>query len=146
MSGRKTNGQFDKGNRFATGRPKRAVELDYLAALSEAVPLTLWKDICAKAVADAQAGDDKARAWLAKHLIGEGGSLSDLAKLEALGIGPAEVVWAEADQEVNPGGLLELLSRESDGENKWERAQRLKRADAEALQGAGGDCTGSLPE
>jgi hypothetical protein len=42
---RDDNGRFAKGNPGGPGRPRRAVEADYLAALSQAVPLEKWRDI-----------------------------------------------------------------------------------------------------
>jgi hypothetical protein len=53
------------------GRQRRPVERDYLAALSDAVPLETWREICREAAERAKAGDAKARDWLARHLLGE---------------------------------------------------------------------------
>lgn len=62
------------------------VEREYLAALGNAVSLNDWRDVVARAVADAKQGDHQARAWLAKHLIGEKPpSLLDLAAGELRG-------------------------------------------------------------
>jgi len=49
----------------------RVTERDYLAALADACPPTIWRKIVARAVSDAQAGDAKAREWLARYLIGK---------------------------------------------------------------------------
>jgi uncharacterized protein YfaS (alpha-2-macroglobulin family) len=49
---------------------RRAVELDYLAARADAVPLGRWRKIVDRAVEDAERGDPKARRWLAEHLLG----------------------------------------------------------------------------
>lgn len=62
---------FQVGNPGGPGRPKRQTEASYLAAMLEAVPLETWKQICERAVTDALAGDEKARGWLAKYLMGE---------------------------------------------------------------------------
>jgi hypothetical protein len=68
---RDANGRFRPGHPGGPGRPRRAVEADYLATLSDAVPLDRWRAIVARAVEDAEQGDAKARAWLTDHLIGK---------------------------------------------------------------------------
>ena len=77
-------GRFLAGNPGGPGRPRRAVESDYLAALSEAVPTDTWRAIVAKAVEQAQAGDATARAWLGSYLLGKptGNLLIELAATE----------------------------------------------------------------
>ena len=93
MSDRKTNGTFAPGNPGGPGRPRRAVERQYLAAFAEAVSPSDWRAIIGKAVADAKAGDAKARDWLSKYLVGDEPlalvELADeLARLKAeLGVG-----------------------------------------------------------
>jgi hypothetical protein len=47
------------------------VERQYLAAFAEAVSPADWRAIIGKAVADAKAGDGKARDWLSKYLVGD---------------------------------------------------------------------------
>ena len=66
---RNTNGRFAAGWRGGPGRPSRTVEAQYLIALRESVPLETWGKICETAVAQAVAGDAKAREWLANYLI-----------------------------------------------------------------------------
>lgn len=68
---RDKRGRFVKGHEGGPGRPKRATEQDYLAALSEAVGIDAWREVVARALEDAKAGDGKARDWLSKHLIGD---------------------------------------------------------------------------
>ena len=68
---RDANGRFLPGHPGGPGRPRRAVEADYLAALSDAVPPEAWKRIVARAVEDGEKGDAKARDWLAAYLIGK---------------------------------------------------------------------------
>lgn len=68
---RDANGQFAKGNPGGPGRPPRATETDYLNALTEVVTLDDWRQIGARAVADAKTGDKAAREWLSKYLIGD---------------------------------------------------------------------------
>jgi hypothetical protein len=70
-NGRNTNGTFGPGNPGGPGRPRRAVEQGYLAALAEAVSLEDWREVAARAVADAKHGNAKARDWLSKHLLGD---------------------------------------------------------------------------
>ena len=50
---------------------RRPVERDYLAVLSEAVPLETWREIYREAAERAKAGDAKARDWLTRYLLGE---------------------------------------------------------------------------
>ena len=86
-SERDDNGQFAKGNPGGPGRPRRAVEREYLAALGDAVTLDDWRDVVTRAVADAKAGDAAARAFLAKRLIGEKpATLLDLAAKDKRGV------------------------------------------------------------
>jgi hypothetical protein len=79
-------GQFTVGNPGGPGRPRRAVEQDYLATLADAVPLRKWKKIIMRAVDDALEGDPRARRWLGRHLLGdEPISLAELAATELAG-------------------------------------------------------------
>jgi hypothetical protein len=71
MSSRNLDGTFALGNPGGPGRPRRAVEREYLAALAEAVSPADWRAIVGKAVADAKNGNPKAREWLSKHLLGD---------------------------------------------------------------------------
>jgi hypothetical protein len=95
---RKTNGRFAAGNPGGPGRPRRAIEREYLARLSDAVPLDAWQAIVERAVEDAKAGDARARDWLARYLVGEpAGGLMDLAIREHDGQTPeAQVADAAA--------------------------------------------------
>jgi len=63
-------GRFIPGNPGGPGRPRRDTERAYLAAISEACSPETWREIVARAVADAKAGDAAARAWLAGYLVG----------------------------------------------------------------------------
>jgi hypothetical protein len=100
-------GRFAPGNPGAPGRTRRAIERDYLAALSEACPVARWRTIVERAVADAERGDPKAREWLSGHLIGRpsGVALLKLAASEQSGVDPVEV---EADDLRNKDILLPL--------------------------------------
>jgi hypothetical protein len=84
---RNANGRFAPGNPGGPGRPRRAVEREYMAVLSQSVDLKAWRRICNKAVEDAEAGDRYAREWISRYLLGEEKpmSLRDLAADEAAG-------------------------------------------------------------
>jgi hypothetical protein len=68
---RQNSGRFANGNAGGPGRPRRAIERDYLVALADIVPPETWKQVCQRALDDALQGDGVARAWLARYLIGE---------------------------------------------------------------------------
>lgn len=121
MGTRKVNGQFDAGNKFGVGRPARAVELDYLKALSDAVPVNAWVEICQRAVEDARAGDAKARQWLSEHLL-SGATLLELAKLDAVGVTPGDHIRATMDKELNGEDIIKRVLQESEGATVLERA------------------------
>ena len=88
MAERNGKGQFAEGNAGGPGRPRRAVEREYLAALSESVTLDDWREIVKAALAAAKQGDGKARDWLCRYLIGEKPlTLTDLAADEAAELG-----------------------------------------------------------
>ncbi len=98
LDGRKTDrdtvGRFANGNPGGPGRPRRDTERTYIAALSEACPPDTWREIVARAVADAKAGDATARAWLGGYLVGRPGAdaitLHALAVEDAAGSDPVE--------------------------------------------------------
>ena len=86
-NGRDNHGRFAPGNAGGPGRPRRAVERDYLTTLTEACPPEKWRAIVDRAVTDAKDGDPKARDWLARYLIGDKpGTLAELAMKEQRGI------------------------------------------------------------
>lgn len=70
-NGRDKRGRFTPGHAGGPGRPKRDTEREYLDALIGAVSLADWREIVLRAVEDAKDGDKDARAFLAKHLIGD---------------------------------------------------------------------------
>ncbi|WP_417735866.1 hypothetical protein [Rosistilla oblonga] len=78
---REPNGRFGSGNKFSKGRPRRSVEIDYLAALSEEIPVSVFRDICKRAATDAANGDSKAREWISRHLIGDPEKIGQLKGL-----------------------------------------------------------------
>ncbi len=60
-------GRFQPGHALpGPGRPPRAVEERRLEIASEECPEERWRAICARAVADAVAGDPIARNWLTR--------------------------------------------------------------------------------
>ncbi len=95
---RDRRGRFAPGNAGGPGRPRRRTEADYPAALSDQVPLDAWSQIVERAVADAIAGDAKARDWLSRYLLptpAAGSSPLHEAAVEAL----SGVDRVEADAE-----------------------------------------------
>jgi hypothetical protein len=85
---RTLQGRFAAGNPGGPGRPRRAVEREYLAALSEAVTPGDWRETVKAAVAAAKHGDGKARDWLCRYLVGEKPqTLTDLAADDAAELG-----------------------------------------------------------
>jgi hypothetical protein len=95
--GRNANGTFATGNPGGPGRPRRAIEREYLATLADAVPLETWREICLAAVDAAKSGDPKAREWLSRLLLGaEPPRLLTLAADEADSFGPAEEIVEES--------------------------------------------------
>src|SRR5262245_58047906 len=67
---RNSNGRFAIGNPGGPGRPRRAVEQDYLIAVAEAVPLERFRKIAERAAEDAEKGNSRARQWLSDVLVG----------------------------------------------------------------------------
>jgi hypothetical protein len=96
---RDANGRFALGNPGGPGRPRRVVEADYLAALSEAVPLEKWHEIVETAVDQAVSGDAKAREWIGSYLAGKptGNALRRLAAAEAEEAGTVRIHGHLAD-------------------------------------------------
>jgi hypothetical protein len=64
------NGRFAPGNPGGPGRPRRAVEQDYLIAASQAVSPERFQRIAERAAEDAEKGDPRARQWLSDLLLG----------------------------------------------------------------------------
>ena len=85
--GHDERGRFAVGNSGGPGRPRRAIEREYLRVLSDAVSLDDWREVVARAVESAKAGDDKSRDWLAKYVIGDAPiGLTELLARELLDI------------------------------------------------------------
>jgi hypothetical protein len=96
---RASNGRFAKGHPGGPGRPRRAVEQEYLAVLNAAVTLDTWQQIVERAVENAKAGDAKAREWLAKYLIGDRPpGLIELAAAQQAGLTVDDQIASSAGQ------------------------------------------------
>src|SRR5262249_55014346 len=67
-NGRDSTGRFAAGNAGGPGRPRRAVEREFLSALSDAISLEDWQDIVKTAVAAAKQGDSRARDWVTRYV------------------------------------------------------------------------------
>jgi hypothetical protein len=70
-------------------------------------------------------GDDKARCWLAKYLLGESARLGELAQLETLGATPADYIAAVVDGDIHPSGDDAVRAALLGGENVMQRTARL---------------------
>jgi hypothetical protein len=64
------NGRFAAGNPGGPGRPRRAIEQDYLIAVTDVVPPERFQKIAERAAEDAEKGDARARQWLSDTLVG----------------------------------------------------------------------------
>lgn len=150
-SGRDEHGRFAAGNSFGPGRPRRAIERDYLMSIVATVTLDDWRAICDRAKQDALNGDCKAREWLTHFLVGDDRvSLLQLAALEHLGIDADREVAGLADLIANPDlfhigpeatpidRALNLIDQErSEAADRLERQAKEKRKAERAAQKAG---------
>jgi len=86
---RDERGRFAKGNKGGPGRPRRQTEVEYLRVTMSACTPEAWREIVARAVEDAKGGDAKARAFLAKYLLGEpqgkAPTATDVVAMDAMG-------------------------------------------------------------
>ena len=80
---RQTNGTFAPGHAGGSGRPKRSTEENYLQVLSEQVTLKDWTEVVQRALDDAKNGDNRARDWLGKYLMGDKPAVAMLLKPES---------------------------------------------------------------
>jgi hypothetical protein len=93
---RNSDGTFSTGNAGGPGRPRRAIELEYLAAVADACRPERWTRIVEAACVAAEAGDDKARQWLSKYLLGaEPPTLLALARRDVAGVSPDDELAAQ---------------------------------------------------
>ena len=93
---RDLQGRWLKGHPGGPGRPRRAVEQEFLAKLSDGVSLDDWAEITAKAVQAAKQGDAQARRWLSMYLLGDG-NLLQLAAREQANVTADDDIQAVAD-------------------------------------------------
>jgi len=114
-NGRDSNGRFSRGNAGGPGRPPRALEQDYLAAIGDVVSVADWHEIVGRALADAKRGDSRARSWLSQYLVGETPAVS----IEHRGVN----IYVPSNGRFNgpPEGLREIEDDEFYG-----NAERLK--------------------
>jgi hypothetical protein len=125
-NGHDVKGRFTVGNPGGPGRPRRAVERQYLAALSDAVSLDDWRDIVQAAVAAAKEGDGKARDWLTRYLVGENPlTLTDLAADEAAELGAERDILERMARRAGAWSHLEPCNG---GELAWAQKQLQKLA------------------
>ena len=107
---RDSNGRFSPGNQGGPGRPRRATERAYLAAMSDTCSVEDWKEIVHRAITDAKSGDPRARTWLSEFLVGrvEPGAepLHRLAVEEEAGSDPVGLDAARRQQTDLLDGLL----------------------------------------
>lgn len=109
--GRDGAGRFIAGCTPGPGRPRRAVELDYLAALGDALTLDDWAAIVKRAVADAKNGSGQAREWVSRHALGSNPmGLMDLARREALGVTPGDEMDMMNAEDAKPRILRSAFS------------------------------------
>lgn len=128
---RDKRGRFVVGNPGGPGRPRRAIEREYLAAISEAVSLDDWRAIVGQAVKAAKEGDDKARAWLARYVIGDNPiTLTELLARELLDI-DADLEAQVKAEELSEGGANKLIA--------WTEPTFVERARAIQARLAKGD-------
>ena len=62
-------GRYAPGNKGGPGRPRRCVEDDYLATLSDEISIETWRQIVQSAAQAAKQGDHRAREWLSRYLL-----------------------------------------------------------------------------
>lgn len=104
---RDSRGRWQRGCAGGPGRPRRAVEVDYLRVAIETVPLERWKRIVDAAAVLAEAGDRAAREWLGRLALGaEPPKLSRIASADARGVDAGDEVVAD---EVEDARLREEL-------------------------------------
>ena len=112
-------------------RKRPLIERDYLRYTLEMITPTRWQAIVEKNIQNAEAGDPKARDWIARLIFGkEPKSLSELALREALDISAEDDLAAMVDQVINPPKPDELRASFSGPpqETLLERALRLAKA------------------
>lgn len=94
---RDARGRWMDGNPGGPGRPPRATEAAYMRATLAVCDTDAWRDIVARAVKDARAGNARARDWLTRYTLGPNppGPMA-LAVRDVLGVTDAREAAAEA--------------------------------------------------
>ncbi|MBK5970903.1 hypothetical protein Thiosp_03865 [Thiorhodovibrio litoralis] len=127
---RDTQGRFTVGHPGGPGRPKRQTEAGYLSTMMSVVDLDQWRRICEKARDDALAGDEKARSWLARYLVGDPSAkapaTTEVIIQQLLQLDPA------LDKAAMRLAAPELTSEEFPGLAAKERHESVVRAEAAA--------------
>jgi len=109
-NGRCDRGKFAPGNPGGPGRPRRAVEREYVAVLSDVVTVDVWRDVVTRAVEDAKAGNARARDWLSRYVLGaEPLNLLALAAIEHRGETVDDAVAETAERQKRDAALLDEL-------------------------------------
>ena len=140
LQGRQAGGRFGPGNRYGKGRPPRAIEASYMAALADIVPPERWAAICDKAAQDAEAGDKAAREWIGRHLLGQAPiSLRDLARRELAGATDADEIeaankLAEAESSMFSNWMREQLGYTEPIDGAIEIATTRDKSEADAAR------------
>jgi hypothetical protein len=114
-NGRDENGRFAMGNPGGPGRPRRAIEREYLATISDGCPPDAWAEIVRRTVEEAKRGDAKARDWLARYLVGDNvTTLVALAAKEQRGVTADDDIQKAAtrqDRDAQQQALLDAMYR-----------------------------------
>lgn len=87
-------------------------ELAYLAAISDVVTVEDWRDLLGNTLTAAKEGDKAARDYITKLVIGNGQSLSETAKMVAMGIDDNALTLAKVAEETTPA-MERLISEET---------------------------------
>ena len=111
-------GRWAKGNPGGPGRPRRMVEVDYIALTAD-IAGPHWGRVVQAAVELAVSGDARAREWLARYLLGEprDGVLVRIAGCESRGVDPGDeqVESAASDREIADALLRSLAGNQDEG-------------------------------
>lgn len=97
---RNRDGTFGPGNRFGRGRPRRLIERDYLAVISDRISLDDWKEVVEAALKASKQGEFRAIEWLSKHCLGSSKDetpLKSLAVIEERGFDAAKEITSLAN-------------------------------------------------
>lgn len=112
---RRADGRFAPGNPGGPGRPRRAVEREYLAALADELTIDRWRRIVRGAIDAAENGDPKAREWIARYALGSAPpTLAALAVADMAGVSADDEV-ADAVRLANMSDLDRLIESKNPG-------------------------------